>query len=104
VNASATLWRKNPLLAWREIDGAVAIISPSDSVLHELNSTGSFVWRLLDGRSTLAKIAAELCAEYDVSAETALSDTASLLEELASLKLVFPAEASGGTLAASATP
>jgi hypothetical protein len=48
-NTATILWRKNPLLAWREIDGAAVIISPGDSVMHELNGTGSAVWRLLDG-------------------------------------------------------
>ena len=96
MTTAATVWRRNPLLAWREIDGAAVIISPGDSIMHQLNGTGSFVWQLLDGRSTAAKIAGELCSEYDVSPEAALRDTASLLEELASLKLILPEQASAG--------
>ena len=102
--AATALWRKNPMLAWREIEGAAVIISPGESVMHELNGTGSAVWRLLDGRNTIAQIAAQLSSEYDVSPEIALSDTASLLEELASLKLILPAEAGGGATGASAEP
>jgi len=101
--AAKTVWRKNPLLAWREIDGAAVIISPGESVMHELNGTGSVVWRLLDGRSTAAQIAAQLASEYEVSTEAALGDTDSLLEELAALKLILPAEAAAGAMGASAT-
>ena len=38
--SSAVLWQKNPALAWREIDDETVIISPNDSVMHELNDTG----------------------------------------------------------------
>jgi len=38
----SVLWQKNPALAWREIDEATVIISPNDSVMHELNDTEAF--------------------------------------------------------------
>jgi hypothetical protein len=93
------LWRKNPILAWREIDGEIVIVSPNDSVLHELNETGSFVWKQLDGRRPAAEIAATLAEEYDVRVEDALGDIETLLGELASRKLLIPADtaAAGGT-------
>ena len=97
MNAVApTLWQRNPVLAWREIDGEAVIISPGESVMHELNGTGSFVWELLDGRHTPAQIAALLSAEYEVSSETALRDTESLLQELAALRLILEAGMSSG--------
>lgn len=92
TTTNGALWRKNPILAWREIDGEIVIVSPSDSVLHELNETGSFVWKQLDGRRPAAEIASSLAAEYDVRAEDALRDTEMLLDELASRRLVIPAD------------
>jgi len=92
-------WRKNPLLAWREIEGETVIIAPDESVMHELNDTGSFIWRHLDGRHTAAQIAGLLAAEYDVSAETALRDTEALVADLAQRKLLVRAgmaEGEGG--------
>jgi hypothetical protein len=85
-------WQKNPILAWREIDGEIVIVSPSDSVLHELNETGSFIWKQLDGRRPAAEIADGLAAEYDVEPEEALRDIEALLGELASRQLLVPAD------------
>jgi len=92
TTTKSALWQKNPILAWREIDGEIVIVSPNDSVLHELNETGSFVWNRLDGRRPAAEIAASLAAEYDVRAEDALGDIETLLGELASRQLLVPAD------------
>ena len=86
------VWQKNPALAWRDIDDETIIISPSESVMHELNETGSFLWKRIDGRRNVSDLAALLTEIYDVSGETALADTTALLAELSSRKLVVPAD------------
>lgn len=86
-------WQKNPALAWREIDDETVIISPTESVMHELNETGSFLWKNIDGLRTAAELAAMLAAEYEVTPGTALADTEALLQQLASSKLLVPAGA-----------
>jgi hypothetical protein len=78
------------LIAWREIDGETMIISPEDSVLHELNDTASFVWRQADGQHSTAQIAELLAAEYEVTLAKALEDAEMLLAELAHHKLLVP--------------
>jgi len=88
ATAGKMIWQKNPILAWREIDEETMIISPDDSVLHELNETGSFIWKRLDGRLSASDIAMALCAEFDVAPDTALRDTEALLEQLAGRKLL----------------
>jgi len=90
------VWQRNPALAWREIDDETVIISPGESVMHELNDTGSLVWRSIDGHRNAEELAALLVARYDVTRETALADTLSLLEELTSRKLLLPADAPSG--------
>jgi hypothetical protein len=92
--AARDVWQKNPSLAWREIDEETVIISPGESVMHELNDTGSFVWRNIDGQRTAEDLAALLTEQYEVSRETALDDALFLLEELSARKLLLPAEAS----------
>lgn len=92
----SVLWQKNPTLAWREIDEATVIISPNDSVMHELNGTGSFLWKNIDGHRNAADLAALLAEIYEVTPDVALTDTQSLLEELSSRKLLVPATATGG--------
>jgi hypothetical protein len=97
MNTDASiLWQKNPALAWREIDEATVIISPNDSVMHELNDTGSFLWKNIDGYRTTADLAALLAEIYEVTPDVALTDTQSLLEELSSRKLLVPVPPAGG--------
>lgn len=72
----------NPLLAWREIDGQVVIISPASSVMHELNLTASFIWKQADGNRSSREIARLLGAEYDVAEEVALADTLEFIAHL----------------------
>jgi len=96
---AAEIWQKNPSLAWREIEDETIIISPSESVMHELNGTGSLVWRNIDGRHTAEELAALLVEQYEVTHETALADTLSLLQELSTRKLLLPVEVLQGGIA-----
>jgi len=89
-------WQKNAALAWREIDDETVIISPEDSVMHELNNTGSFLWKNIDGKKSAAELAELLAANYEVTPDIALSDTQALLEEMSSRKLVVTVPATGG--------
>jgi hypothetical protein len=90
--AASGVWQKNPALAWREIDDETVIISPGESVMHELNNTGSLVWRNIDGHRKAEDLARLLVEQYDVTQEVALADTLSLLAELSTRKLLLPAE------------
>jgi len=92
--ASVT-WQKNPALAWREIDDETVIISPNDSVMHELNDTGSFLWKNIDGKKSAAELPELLVENYQVTPDMALSDTQALLEEMSSRKLVVTVAATG---------
>ena len=93
---AAVFWQKNPALAWREIDDETIIISPNDSVMHELNDTGSFLWKNIDGRKSAAELAELLVENYEVTPDIALSDTQALLEEMASRKLLVTVPATRG--------
>jgi hypothetical protein len=94
----SVFWQKNPALAWREIDEATVIISPTDSVMHELNDTGSFLWKNIDGQRSAAELAGLLADSYEVAPDVALTDTQALLEELSSRKLVVPVPVTSGDL------
>jgi hypothetical protein len=92
----SALWQKNPALAWREIDEETVIISPNDNVMHELNDTGSFLWKNIDGHRSAAELAELLVANYEVTPDLALADTQSLLQEMSSRKLLVPVQAAVG--------
>lgn len=85
----------NPLLAWREIDGQVVIISPQDSVVHELNETASFIWKQVGSARDAAEIATKIEAKYSISASEAQQDTAEFLASLAAKGLLQIEEARG---------
>jgi Coenzyme PQQ synthesis protein D (PqqD) len=95
VSASVS-WQKNPALAWREIDNETVIISPNDSVMHELNDTGSFLWKNIDGKRSTAELAELLVQSYEVAPDIALSDTQSLLEAMSARNLIVTIPATGG--------
>ncbi|MHB8526213.1 MAG: PqqD family protein [Candidatus Acidiferrales bacterium] len=78
----------NPLLAWREIDGQVVIISPEDSVVHELNETASFIWKQADAGGDAGEIARKIGIEYSISASEARADMDEFLAGLAAKGLL----------------
>jgi len=96
ISPAAVFWQKNPALAWREIDDETIIISPNDSVMHELNDTGRFLWKNIDGTKSAAELARLLVENYEVTPDIALSDTQALLEEMSSRKLVVTVPATRG--------
>ncbi|MBI3663800.1 MAG: PqqD family protein [Acidobacteria bacterium] len=92
---------QNPLAAWREMEGVVVVISPEDSVLHELNPTAGFIWKHATGERSMEQIAQLLALEFDVDFRTALADTHELVKDLVQKNLLHirsgsPAEVSRG--------
>jgi hypothetical protein len=49
----------------------------------ELSDVAAFVWRLLDGRTSLADVASAVAAEYAIDQDTACADCRELIESLA---------------------
>ena len=82
-----TVFEKNPGFVSREVAGEHILIpvrrkaSEADS-LFTTNTTGSFVWNLIDGIRTAGGIRDELAAEFKVEAEGAGRDLAEFLEQL----------------------
>lgn len=78
----------------REIEGEIIIIPLAAGIgdmedeLYTLNETGKMIWDRLDGRSSLAEIAAALADEYDAPLDEIERDVLGLIEELARRKIV----------------
>lgn len=87
--------QQHPHAAWREVAGAVVIISPEDSVLHELNETASLIWKEANGQRTAQEIARRLAEEYEVEESAALADTCELVNHLEQKKLLICGQAGG---------
>lgn len=56
--------------------------------VYTLSPVAARVWSLLDGNHTVDAIVTELCDEFDVTAEAAMSDVGSLLADLEEVNLV----------------
>jgi hypothetical protein len=71
----------------RRIAGETVIVPVRNDVadldsIYTLNETGSFVWDLIDGQRTVARLIDAVVAEFEVSPEVAATDVARLLASL----------------------
>ncbi len=90
---SGSAIQQHPNAAWRDLDGEVVIISPQDSVLHELNETASFIWKHATGEKSAEEIAVLLAEEFEVDPATAAADTQELVQHLLGKQLLVCASA-----------
>ncbi|HUB58850.1 MAG TPA: PqqD family protein [Candidatus Micrarchaeia archaeon] len=89
VHSGTLVVRRNPKLAWREIEGDIVIISPEDSRVHELNETAGLFWKYVDGRRDLDGIATSLAEMYDVPMDTIRADIEELVADLSAKNLLL---------------
>lgn len=67
--------------ACRVIDGKAVVIAIDRNQVHVLNSVGTRVWELADGRP-LGDIVSEIVLEFEVDRERAMLDVAAFAEQL----------------------
>jgi hypothetical protein len=75
-------------LSWRRLDGQIVVLDTQQSTYFTVTGSGTVVWQLLDGGTTLDAIEAALLDEYDIDAATAHADTLAFLAELRSRALL----------------
>ncbi len=89
-----TIYQPSEDVVAREIEGEIIIIPLAAGIgdmedeLYTLNETGKMIWDRLDGRNTLAAIAASLADEYDAPLDEIERDVLGLIEELTRRKIV----------------
>lgn len=79
---------KSPETAHQIIDGEAVIITPGQMMVHVLNSVGSRIWDLADGKRSIQDIAKILTEEFDVPYETAFNDTRKFTGDLAEKEIM----------------
>jgi hypothetical protein len=72
----------------RIVDGEVVVLDRQSNLIHQLNHTASYIWDRCDGQSTVAEIANQLAAVFDVDANTASQDVATTIMQLHSRGLL----------------
>jgi hypothetical protein len=79
---------RNPEYGARDVDEETVFLSPAGDEIHSLDEVGTFIWRQIDGRRTVADILTALVAEYEVAEPDARADLAEFIDELAARKLI----------------
>ena len=72
----------------RILDGEAVVLDRQAGLIHQLNQTASYIWDRCDGQFTVAEIANQLAAAFDVDADTAVHDVATAIQELHRLRLL----------------
>ena len=75
-------------IAYSIIDGEAYIATLADNCLHHLNGLGSVIWRLLEKKTNMNGIVAEICKEYEVDENTVRQDVLDFLNELKNKKVI----------------
>jgi len=75
----------------REIGDGLVIMAADGGMTHSLDGIGAFIWRRLDGRTSLEAIAAALTEHYEVDMARARADLADFVAQLREADLVKPA-------------
>ena len=73
---------------WRNIDGNVIIVKPTEGFLYPLNSVATKIWLLSDGTKQVADIVEALVTEFDGEADQIRKDALLFLEELEKASLI----------------
>lgn len=63
-------------------DDLIILLNDEKGGLLGLNSTAKYIWQMLDGSKSLAQIADELYAIYDISREVCLEEARSFIQTL----------------------
>jgi Coenzyme PQQ synthesis protein D (PqqD) len=69
-------------LAARIIEGKAFIINTKNSTLHELDETGTFIWKLIEKKKSLEEMTSLITSEFDVTSTQAENDLHEFLEAL----------------------
>jgi len=82
------MYRVRADLRVREVDGELVVLDRQTDRVHHLNLTAAFVWRKLDGRTPVRRIATALCHRFELDAGQAETDVSRLVEQFSELGLV----------------
>jgi hypothetical protein len=88
MEEGSTCFTRGKGVAHREMESKSVLLCLESGRYYTLNSTGTFIWSLLDGKSSLDQIARRVAEKFDVSREEAAGDVRDLLEDLEAENLV----------------
>ncbi|MDX9993536.1 MAG: PqqD family peptide modification chaperone [Anaerolineales bacterium] len=84
------IYQLSPQLAFEAFEDGGLVLKLEQRSLTELNPTASSVLLLTDGSRSLAQVADELAAQYDISQDEARQDVSELYQQLLEQKILEP--------------
>lgn len=82
------VYTKNDRILRKDLDEGPALIDPYRRTVVLLDPVGEEIWRLLDGTRTVADIAGEIKAAFEVSGEPVERDVMDFISDLATREMV----------------
>lgn len=74
--------------AWKEVAGELVVLDVKQGTVRGLNPTGGRVWALMDGRRTVAEIAAAVAVATGESEARVLEDVRAFVSKLHALGMI----------------
>ena len=72
----------------RDLGDAIVVMAETGELLHTLEGSALFIWKLIDGKNSTNDILACLMEEYEVEAPRALADLETFLRSLQDSELL----------------
>jgi len=72
----------------REVGAETLVLNDRNGQVHQLNTTATFIWRQLDGATSISAIATRLAERFDVDDAVAADDVAAIVDKLRELNLL----------------
>lgn len=96
MNGLKKVYKKNDSIVARRIADEMILVPIRQNVgdlesIYTLNNVGASVWELIDGKTTVKKIAEAIAVEYEVAFMEAQQDIAEYLSQLESIQAVVGA-------------
>jgi hypothetical protein len=85
---SPRIYRQNPAVAWRAIDGEAVLIDPSNGTVFVLNRLGARIWALLEEPRGEEELAGALSREHPGEGVRIAEDVSKFLGALSERALV----------------
>lgn len=88
-----SIYRRSSDVVARQVGGESILVPIRHNVgnldyVYTLNAVAARIWSLLDGTRTIDAVVSELCDEFDIDRDTALSDISTLVTDLTGASLI----------------
>ena len=90
-----TIYKQNDNFVYRRIENEIILVPIKDNVgdmgyIYNLNPVAAFIWRRLDGETSVRDIQTRVTAEFDVSDGQAATDLDELINDLIAIEAILP--------------